>query len=79
MADKHLTDKEFNKEMGGLRKYLENNFTAIKVDIAVIQTDNKHQQEHIDALEKKSNRWDFINTIGVVIAGFIGSMINPNK
>ena len=79
MAEKHLTEKEFNKEMKGLRKYLANNFTSIKVDIAVIQTDNRHQQEHIETLEKKSNRWDFINTIGVVVVGFIGSMINPNK
>lgn len=79
MAEKHLTEKEFNKEMKGLRKYLANNFTSIKVDIAVIQTDSGHQQEHIEALEKKSNRWDFINTIGIIVSGFIGSMINPNK
>jgi ABC-type phosphate transport system ATPase subunit len=93
MSDKNLKEKEFNKEMKGLRKYLGEKFEAvnsdlgeIKTDVAVIETKQDHQQKHIDNLEDKmdaqksrSDLWDRVNTAVAIAAGVIGSIVRPGK
>lgn len=93
MSDKNLKEKEFNKEMKGLRKYLGEKFEGvnkelgdIKTNVAVVKSEQKHQQKHIDTLEDKmdaqksrSDLWDRINTAAAIAAGVIGAIVRPGK
>lgn len=86
MSNKNLKEQEFNKEMKGLRKYLNEKFETvnsdlgeIKTDVAVLKTVSGHQQKHIDTLESKSNRWDLLNSIGIFLSGIIGALVRPDK
>lgn len=86
MSNNNLKEKEFNKEMKGLRKYLGEKFEGvnselgeIKTKVAVVETKQDHQQNHIDKIESKSDLWDRINTVVAVAAGVIGSIVRPGK
>lgn len=48
-------------------------------DVAVIRTEVGHHKEHIDKLEKKSDRWDRINSVMAILGGVIGAILRPGK
>lgn len=79
MADNQLTKVDFLEYMESFKEgvYKKLNKTDKELDELGIQV--RHQGKHIDTIEKKSNRWDLLNTVGVIAGAIWGGFISTKK
>lgn len=82
----HLSKSDFFKYMDEFKTGLNTKFTEIQGDVSdvdksvgIVINELKHHKEHIDGLENKFSRWNFINSIGVVAGTIIGSLMGTKK
>ena len=77
----NLSTVEFLKYMDEFKGSQNTKFTELKGDITkvdksvgIVIGELEHHADHIDDLEDKFGKWNFINSIGVVAGTIIGAL-----
>ena len=77
--DNQLTKVDFLEYMEKFKSGVYRKVNKVDKEVGELGIQVGHQGKHIDAIEKKSNRWDLLNTIGVIAGAVWGGIISGKK